>query len=163
LQELLQLGEVGLSAQYRMSLRLEDGAPRQVDVDPNLLRAAFENLINNACQAMPQGGTVEIRITAEDRDGVEGAAIEVSDSGQGMDAATLARALDPFFTTRPSGTGLGLPIVQRIVGAHGGALRLDSTPGHGTRALVWLPLHAAEGPSSRSASSSARPLTTARA
>jgi two-component system sensor histidine kinase HydH len=58
-----------------------------------------------------------------------------------MDQHVLGRALDPFFTTRPSGTGLGLPIVQRIVEAHGGELMLDSMEGEGTRVVLIVPMH----------------------
>jgi signal transduction histidine kinase len=65
--------------------------------------------------------------------------IAISDTGHGMDQAVLERALHPFFTTRPSGTGLGLPIVQRIVEAHGGRLELESKPGVGTTARVLIP------------------------
>jgi signal transduction histidine kinase len=70
------------------------------------------------------------------------ARFDVTDSGAGMDLDVLRRAQDPFFTTRPSGTGLGLPIVQRIVQAHDGSLRLASSPGQGTTATLLIPLGA---------------------
>jgi signal transduction histidine kinase len=61
-----------------------------------------------------------------------------------MEPQVLERALDPFFTTRPSGTGLGLPIVHRIIEAHGGELLIDSLEGQGTRVVIVVPIH---GPS----------------
>ncbi len=72
-------------------------------------------------------------------DGRDAVAIDVVDRGHGMESPVLQRALHPFFTTRPSGTGLGLPIVQRIVEAHGGDLRLVSQPGEGTTATLRIP------------------------
>jgi two-component system sensor histidine kinase HydH len=71
---------------------------------------------------------------------VPAARIEVRDHGHGMEPDVLERALNPFFTTRPSGTGLGLPIVQRITEAHGGKLTLESEAGRGTTARVILPV-----------------------
>jgi signal transduction histidine kinase len=65
--------------------------------------------------------------------------IVLKDSGHGMDAVVLNRARNPFFTTRPSGTGLGLPIVQRIVEGHGGRLSLESQPGQGTTVTLLVP------------------------
>jgi signal transduction histidine kinase len=66
--------------------------------------------------------------------------IEVIDQGNGMDEMVLSRAIDPFFTTRPSGTGLGLPIVHRIVAAHGGKLQMDSELHRGTTVRLLLPI-----------------------
>jgi signal transduction histidine kinase len=66
--------------------------------------------------------------------------IEIADSGQGMEQGVRERALDPFFTTRPSGTGLGLPIVHRIIEAHGGEIHLESEEGQGTTVTLLLPL-----------------------
>lgn len=113
---------------------------KSVEADANLLRLVFDNLVSNAFQAMPEGGTVEILVTealeAEERF----VRIDIVDKGHGMDEQVLARATDPFYTTRPSGTGLGLPIVQRIVEAHGGHLEIHSSPGQGTRVSLFLPL-----------------------
>ncbi len=109
-------------------------------VDPNLFRLVFDNLLANARQAMRDAGVIRVRIRPE-RGGEEPRVrIEVEDSGQGMDPEVQRRALDPFFTTRPSGTGLGLPIVQRIVEAHGGELRIESVGGAGTTVTVTIPV-----------------------
>ena len=86
--------------------------------DATLLRLALTNLVDNATQSMPNGGVVVISVAKDASDGREAIRIDVSDRGQGMDSHTLHRALDPFFSTRPSGTGLGLPIAGRILEAH---------------------------------------------
>jgi signal transduction histidine kinase len=106
------------------------------------MRLVFDNLVLNACQAMPQGGVIRVRILAAEVDGNSGVRVEISDSGHGMDDQVLTRATDPFFTTRPSGTGLGLPIVERIVEAHGGRIEIDSERGRGTTVSLLLPLAA---------------------
>lgn len=138
LVELIQHTPVPLGEGHRIEAHAEDGA-RFVEADANLLRAALDNVIQNAAQAMPSGGTILAEISRRDEDGREGVLLELSDSGSGMDPATLSRALDPFFTTRPSGTGLGLPIVQRVVQAHGGRVELRSQSGRGTTVEIWLP------------------------
>lgn len=120
----------------------DDPDLQSVDVDPNLFRLVFDNLVANACQAMGDTGTVEIRVERAELRGESAARVEIRDRGHGMDEQVLERALDPFFTTRPSGTGLGLPIVQRIVEAHGGELMLDSMEGQGTRVVLIVPMHA---------------------
>jgi signal transduction histidine kinase len=109
-------------------------------VDPNLFRLVFDNLLSNARQAMREGGVILVRIRPERARAEPSVRIEVVDSGQGMDPEVQRRALDPFFTTRPSGTGLGLPIVQRIVEAHGGDLRIHSVGGVGTTVTVTIPV-----------------------
>jgi signal transduction histidine kinase len=114
--------------------------------DANLLRQVFDNLIDNACQAMGGGGTLTVRIRASQDEGVDGLAVDIIDTGEGMDTQVRSRALDPFFTTRPSGTGLGLAIVDRIVEAHGGNLRIESHTGEGTTVTVFLPHGSASEP-----------------
>jgi signal transduction histidine kinase len=124
-----------------------DLAPARVDA--NQLELAILNLTINARDAMPDGGA--LRVTLENRrTGAESTrelplgscvVLSISDTGTGMDEATLARALDPFFTTKEvgSGSGLGLPMVQRFAAQSGGAVRLRSTPGAGTTVELWLP------------------------
>jgi signal transduction histidine kinase len=103
--------------------------------DGAMIARVIENLLRNAIEAMPSGGTVVVRTTA-DGDGV---VLSVEDTGCGMDARTQERAFDDFFTTKPQGTGLGLAFVRRIVEAHGGAVTLASKPGRGTIIRVRLP------------------------
>jgi len=114
--------------------------------DANLLRQVFDNLIDNACQAMGGGGTLTVRIRPSHDEGIDGLAVDIIDTGEGMDTQVRSRALDPFFTTRPSGTGLGLAIVDRIVEAHGGHLRIESHAGEGTTVTVFLPHGSASEP-----------------
>lgn len=121
----------------------------RVWADSNLLRQVFDNLIENAIQAMESGGTLTVRVRLSNTEKDEGIAIDIIDTGEGMDAAVHRRAKDPFFTTRPSGTGLGLAIVDRIVDAHGGRLEIDSRAGEGTKVTVHLPTGSSEPPSSR--------------
>lgn len=109
-------------------------------VDPNLFRLVFDNLISNARQAMRDGGTVEVRIRRDEGTSEPSVRIEIADTGHGMSPDVRRRALDPFYTTRPSGTGLGLPIVQRIVEAHGGWLGIESAEGVGTTVTLHFPI-----------------------
>src|SRR5690606_2244402 len=117
----------------------EDPQIQNVWVDPGLFRLVFDNLLENACQAMKDSGPVRVVVGQEALDGVPMVRIDVIDEGHGMESEVLERAKDPFFTTRPSGTGLGLPIVQRIMAAHGGELRLSSEQGKGTTASLLIP------------------------
>jgi signal transduction histidine kinase len=109
--------------------------------EANMLRQVFDNLVQNACQAMHGGGTLTIRARSSTEDGVEGVAVEFADTGEGMDTQVRSRAGTPFFTTRPGGTGLGLAICDRIVTAHGGVLAINSRSGEGTVVSVFLPTH----------------------
>jgi signal transduction histidine kinase len=111
-----------------------------VTADPGLMRLVFDNLVANACQAMPTGGVVHVRVRRGDIEGSPAVCIDIVDTGHGMDPQVLTRATDPFFTTRPSGTGLGLPIVERIIEAHGGRVDIDSEQGRGTTVTLVLPL-----------------------
>jgi signal transduction histidine kinase len=122
--------------------------------DPSLLRQVFDNLIQNAVQAMSGGGSLNVSIVQGERAGLEGVLVTVADTGQGMTPDVQARAKVPFFTTRASGTGLGLAIVARIVEAHAGDLEIESREGAGTTVRVFLP----RGSESPSTSPRARPL-----
>jgi signal transduction histidine kinase len=111
-----------------------------VPADPGQLQELFLNLITNALEAMGRGGT--LRLATEGINGeAPGIRVTVADTGPGMPPDILARAFEPFFTTRAeaSGTGLGLAICRRITRNHGGTVRLDSQPGRGTQAIVELP------------------------
>jgi len=123
-----------------LELVVGEDCPTEVQADANLLRLALENVLQNAAQAAPADGKVEVRLCADKDDGGDCIRIEVRDFGSGMSERTLTRALDPFFTTRPSGTGLGLPIVKRVIDAHGGKIALRSVEGEGTTVSLWVPV-----------------------
>ncbi len=107
--------------------------------DPDLLRQAIGNVVDNALAAMAAGGTLTVRAEPA-RLGAEAAvAIECVDTGDGMDPLVLGKARDPFFTTRAAGTGLGLAIVDRVVKNHRGTLTIESEPGGGTTVRIVLP------------------------
>lgn len=137
------LHETGLPE--RVILKRDLGAGGAVaHIDPESLRRALINLIDNACQAMiantgGAGAAVEHRLAVTSRIEGGGLLIIVSDNGPGVPPDILARITEPLFSTRVSGTGLGLPVVQQIVDNHGGNLLIDSTPGQGTQAILRLP------------------------
>ncbi len=107
--------------------------------DPALLRHALINIVDNAIQAMPEGGVVTVRCREAELDGRAAIAIDFQDEGEGMDTLVRNRARDPFFTTRQTGTGLGLAIVDRVARVHGGRVEIDSRHGQGTTVTLVLP------------------------
>lgn len=113
----------------------------RIQADPMLIRQVFENIVNNAMQAMPNGGSLTVSVKPHIENDVPGVEVSFLDTGEGMDTAVRDRAFDPFFTTRATGTGLGLAIVARIVNAHGGRLQIISDEGAGTEVRVFLPHH----------------------
>ncbi len=121
------------------------------------LQQVILNLCNNAAQAIEDGGRIEIAtalreitelrsLTHDELHPGRYVCIVVTDTGQGMDQATLARIFEPFFTTRTSGNGLGLATVREIVREHGGAINVQSSPGLGSRFEVWLPCMESSAP-----------------
>jgi signal transduction histidine kinase len=107
--------------------------------DRDLLAGALENMVRNAFEAMPEGGTVTVR-TALNAGSI---ILSVEDTGIGMDARTRERAFDAFYTTKPTGSGLGLAFVRRVAEAHRGDVALSSKEGSGTMLEMRFPL---EGP-----------------
>jgi signal transduction histidine kinase len=137
-----------LGAQISLAIAGDpDIAPARVDA--NQLELAILNLTINARDAMPGGGTLHIAL--ENRKAAGGSppelspgdyvVVSISDTGTGMDEATLLRAFDPFFTTKEigSGSGLGLPMVQGFAAQSGGAVQIRSKSGEGTTVELWLP------------------------
>jgi two-component system sensor histidine kinase PilS (NtrC family) len=110
--------------------------------DAQRLRQVFWNLLNNACQAMPQGG--DIVITAKpfirENDATSWWEINITDTGQGIAVEDRDKIFNPFFTTKTGGTGLGLAIVYRIIDDHQGTITVDSSPGKGTQFIIRLPM-----------------------
>jgi len=106
-----------------------------VPADPELLSLALENLVTNALEAMPKGGSLEIALAVEPNR----VHLTVKDTGQGISPEDLARVFDPFFSTKPQGTGMGLTTVYHIIANHLGEVEIDSKSGQGTVVHLWLP------------------------
>lgn len=106
---------------------------------PDQLKQVFLNLILNAIEAMPQGGTLAIRGQTI-QDGGHWVVLSIADSGAGVPPQDLERIFEPFFTTKPDGIGLGLAVSHSIISQHGGRIIVDSAPGHGTTFTIWLPV-----------------------
>ena len=125
-----------------LSLALDlDPALPECDLDPDLLAGALENLVRNAVEAMDEGGSVVVRTRVEARDGDEASLLlAVADTGAGMDARQAERAFDDFYTTKATGSGLGLAFVRRVALAHGGDAALTTQPGAGTTVEIRLPV-----------------------
>ncbi|NLG15583.1 MAG: PAS domain-containing protein [Lentisphaerae bacterium] len=123
--------------QVQVEARIPGGIPVLMGDEGQLTQAAY-NLIKNAIQAMPEGGKLVIAVDVDDVH----VNVRFIDNGPGIDEKNLSRLMEPYFTTKSSGTGLGLLIVDRIVRAHGGELTIESRPGEGTAFTISLPRHA---------------------
>lgn len=114
------------------------GGPHLADVDHDMIHRAIVNIVGNAFQAMPNGGDLEL---AFDRNQEAGTiALSIRDSGAGIPAEAESRLFEPFFTTRPTGTGLGLALVKRMVEAHHGEVRAIPSPKGGACFTITLPI-----------------------
>jgi PAS domain S-box-containing protein len=146
LRGMTDLIERSIGTQIELRIDLPDALPFAL-VDANQIELAVLNLVLNARDAMPDGGTLWIKADQLENSSQSEISVGqyvrlvVADSGQGMDAETLRKATDPFFTTKEigKGTGLGLSMVQGLAVQLRGALRLESAPGQGTSAELWLP------------------------
>ncbi|MCB9742003.1 MAG: hypothetical protein H6741_09605 [Alphaproteobacteria bacterium] len=119
----------------RVSVALDLDRLGPVPCDADQVRQVLWNLVLNAAQAMPDGGTVELRL----RDADDLVRIDVRDQGVGIPEGELSQVFDPFYSKRSGGTGLGLATVDRLVQAHHGRVTVDSAQGNGTRFTIWLP------------------------
>jgi signal transduction histidine kinase len=147
-EDIRGLIERSVGPMIEVRVTVEDPLP-PISVDPNQLEMALLNLAVNARDAMPSGGVLVIALDQQTARGGEGelspgayVRLSVEDTGAGMDAATLARAVEPFFSTKGvgKGTGLGLSMVHGLASQSGGAFRLESQVGVGTKAELWLPV-----------------------
>ncbi len=156
----------------RCRLEADEGVPR-IYVDPDQIQQVVANLLRNAREAMPEGGSIEIRIFVVERHLYERrrmgrrstdkvllpskgplaqfVRIRVRDTGKGMPEAVARRIFDPFFTTKSGGTGLGLSVSQSIVEEHGGVISVHSIQGEGTTFEVDLPVERRRGERRRQA------------
>jgi signal transduction histidine kinase len=113
-----------------------------IQADRQQLHQVFLNLITNASDAMPRGGTLTVRSRAGVMaDGQPAVVIEFSDTGTGVQTGDLPKLWEPFFTTKPEGkgTGLGLAICRRIIVGHGGTIEIEAGPGKGVTVCIALP------------------------
>ncbi|GMO30261.1 sensor histidine kinase [Bradyrhizobium sp. TM233] len=118
----------------------DDRASRLVLMNRNELQQVLVNLIVNAIHAMPEGGTLTLRSFDAERDGHQGVAIEVADTGIGMSTEVIEKIFDPFYTTKQrQGTGLGLSISQTLIKRQGGQITAESHLGSGSAFTMWLP------------------------
>ncbi len=119
----------------KIRLKREFADIPRLDADPRLLRQAILNILINAQEAMPTGGDVILRTSAEGGS----VRLAISDNGPGIPAENMDRIFQIYFSTKPSGTGLGLPIARKIVEEHKGSLAVSSAPGGGTTFTLSLP------------------------
>ena len=134
LDELLQPYRTALAG--RIDVITDAPAEIVARVDRVLLSRALTNVIENALHAMPGRGTLRVTADADPPDRVR---VTVADSGVGMDAAALGRIFEPYFSTKATGTGLGLTIARRNVELNAGTIEVASTPGKGTTVTLRLP------------------------
>ena len=122
-------------ARVRVVQILDEELP-PVPLDEGSMKRVLLNLVKNALSAMPDGGELRLQ-THREGDGV---IIEVSDTGTGIPEEIQGKIFEPYFTTRDTGSGLGLTVVYKVVREHGGDLHMDSRPGHGTTFRITLPV-----------------------
>jgi two-component system nitrogen regulation sensor histidine kinase NtrY len=144
----VQLNEVvaNVARLFQAQLRVPDRAAidcqlqlaepmEPIAADPELLHRAISNLVLNAMDAMPQGGTLKLRTRQQD----DRAYVEISDTGTGLTSEECERLFTPYYTSKEHGTGLGLAIVQSVVSDHGGRISVQSQAGRGTTFVIELP------------------------
>ena len=124
------VGKPSITTEYFLNESLPE-----IDADPDLLHRAFQNLVLNALDAMPAGGTLSLRTS----DGCDTLRIEVSDTGKGLTPEECSRLFTPYYTTKLQGTGLGLAIVQSVISDHHGTISVSSEEGRGATFRIELP------------------------
>ena len=140
INDILELLRPQLTAN-KVEVRLSIDQPTYAMLDEASMRGALMNLVLNAIEAMPQGGTLSIAIDQTD----ETLRIEIADTGPGIGDEEAKKIFEPFYTTKEQGLGLGMPYAKKIIDQHGGTISLSSQPGEGTTISVALPAGQKEG------------------
>ncbi len=130
--EEIRSGGVQLIKEYAERIPLIKGDALQ-------LKQGFFNLINNACHAMKERGTLFLRVFPFSKNGSPCVRVEVEDTGRGIDPENLHNIFNPFYSTKESSLGLGLPIVHKIIASHRGQIEVDNHPGTGVKFIITLP------------------------
>jgi signal transduction histidine kinase len=126
----------GALRQRRIALewRILPDLPR-IPLDERLMDQALHHLIDNAVKAMPNGGCLSLSVTPEPK----GLRLILRDTGVGIPPEDMPYIFDPFFSSKPDGTGMGLTKVHQVISGHHGEIQINSTPGRGTEVTIWLP------------------------
>jgi len=126
---------------FRKNIKIEtrfSSPVNEVFIDPDRINQVLLNLYLNAIEAMENGGRLKVVLLLDEEN--KWIKLSVKDSGAGIKKEELAHIFDPYFTTKPSGTGLGLAIVHNIIDAHGGKMKVESSPKKGTTVTLFLPI-----------------------
>ncbi|NBR05040.1 MAG: two-component sensor histidine kinase [Planctomycetes bacterium] len=141
LEELIDFfGPMARSSNIKVNRYLPSDLPA-VYLDSEIFKQALLNLLLNAEQAMPKGGEITIQAIISP----DNITLNLIDTGKGISQEGLDKIFKPFYSTRPGGTGLGLPTTKKIVEAHGGTIEVQSEPGKGTKFSIRLPLKIPKG------------------
>jgi len=123
-----------LSEKIRFKEKYE-GQDFNIQGDRDKIKIALRNIFTNAIEAIGDKGAIQVKAFEEK----EGITLEIKDNGMGMEREVLERAFEPYFSTKDSGTGLGLPIAKKIIEDHGGSIQVSSRKNKGTRISIYLP------------------------
>lgn len=135
IMEVVEVSQAAQQSSKRIRLRLDRELPKAL-IDANRMQQAILNLINNALEASPEGGSVEVTTTSQNKT----IQIEIRDQGPGIPPDKQAQLFTPFVTTKQGGTGLGLSIAKKIIDAHEGELSLRASNSQGTTFVIEIPL-----------------------
>jgi signal transduction histidine kinase len=112
----------------------------KVNGDQQQLKQVFINLFSNAYQAMNEEGMLSVRLHPISKNGSSFVRVEVKDTGSGIDPGNLHNIFNPFYSTKESGLGLGLPLVHKVITTHRGQIEVDNSPGEGVTFIITLPV-----------------------
>ena len=143
-ESLSMVAEEIRSARIQLVKEYGEDIPKIIG-DSHQLKQTFFNLIYNACQAMKEEGMLFLRVHSFSKNGSSCIKVEVEDTGKGIDPENLYNIFNPFYSTKESSLGLGLPIVHRIITSHRGQIEVDNHPGKGVNFIITLPVQKARG------------------